>query len=260
LRKIARASACLLAAAIVAVPAALTAVTTVRASTTTTCQQYARFKVSTSWGAHFVVRNDNWGDQQCLSNRDLRTNFKVTKSTANWSTVKVKAFPDIYRGCSWGVCTAGSNLPRRVSALDPPRATWYTSENAPGTWNAAFDIWFTKSEETTGQANGAELMIWLNTHNYGRPAAGTRTMWVNHHKYWVLHWIPCRNGTCWNYIQFRRVRTTWGVKRLRIGSFIARAENRGWIKPCWWLENIEAGFEIWSGGTGLATKWFWAKE
>jgi Glycosyl hydrolase family 12 len=172
----------------------------------------------------------------------------------------VKAFPDIYRGCSWGVCSASSNLPRRVSALNAPIATWYTSENAAGTWNAAFDIWFTKSEETTGQANGAELMIWLNTHNYGRPRAGTPTVWVGHHKYWMVHWVPCHNGACWNYIQFRRVHPTWGVKRLRIGPFISRAERHGLIRSWWWMENIEAGFEIWSGGTGLATKWFWAKE
>jgi Glycosyl hydrolase family 12 len=260
LRKIARASVGLFAAVAVAVPATLAAVSTVSASTNTTCTQYAHIKVSTSWGAHFVVRNDNWGDTECLSNTDLRTNFKVTKSSASWSTPKVKAFPDIYRGCSWGVCTWDSKLPRKVSALDPPITTWYTSENAPGTWNAAYDIWFTKSEETNGQANGAELMIWLNTHNMGRPPAGTPTLWVRHHKYWFLHWVPCHNGACWNYIQFRRVRTTWGVRRMRIGPFIRRAERRGLIRSWWWMENIEAGFEIWTGGTGLTTKWFWARE
>jgi hypothetical protein len=41
--------------------------------------------------------------------------------------------------------------------------------------------------------------------------------------------------------------------------FIRRAERHGWIQPAWWLENIEAGFEPWQGGAGLATDWFWAR-
>ena len=46
---------------------------------------------------------------------------------------------------------------------------------------------------------------------------------------------------------------------LRLAPFFRRAEARGWVEPGWWLENIEAGFELWQGGTGLATGSFWAQ-
>jgi hypothetical protein len=49
------------------------------------------------------------------------------------------------------------------------------------------------------------------------------------------------------------------VRKLHLLPFIHRAEERGWIQPAWWLENIEAGFELWQGGAGLGTDWFWAR-
>ena len=36
-------------------------------------------------------------------------------------------------------------------------------------------------------------------------------------------------------------------------------ERAGLIRPRWWLTSIDAGFEIWRGGTGLATLSYWAR-
>ena len=57
-------------------------------------------------------------------------------------------------------------------------------------------------------------------------------------------------------------RTKMGLSlhsRRRMFEYQRRAEAKGWVKPSWWLLNIEAGFELWHGGTGLATDWFWAR-
>ena len=74
-----------------------------------------------------------------------------------------------------------------------------------------------------------------------------------------MHRRACHDRACWNYVQFRRVHPVTGVRRLKLLPFVAHAEKRRLIEPRWWLENIEAGFELWQGGRGLATNWFWAR-
>jgi len=49
------------------------------------------------------------------------------------------------------------------------------------------------------------------------------------------------------------VHRTWHVNNLRLYPFVRRIERLGLVRPGWWMENIEAGFEIWNGGRGLAT-------
>ncbi len=224
------------------------------------CQRYQHLAVTTAQGAHFVVKNDNYGGQQeCLAVRGERPNFTVTQSQLPGWHAKPQAYPFILRGCSWGTCSApGGGLPKQVSALQRPVATWYTTQVHKGEWDAAFDTWFGTQPMTTGQADGAELMIWLGARRIKVPPK-TRIVHIDHVRWYLLHWRACHTGTCWNYIQFRRVWPVLRVRQLHLLPFIQRGEKRGWVQPAWWLENIEAGFELWQGGTGLATKWFWAR-
>jgi len=224
------------------------------------CSRYQHFAVATAQGAHFVVKNDNYGGQtECLAVRGDSPNFTVTQSQLPTWHAKPKAYPFILRGCSWGTCSApDSGLPKRVSALRHPVATWYTTQVPRGEWDAAFDIWFGTHPMTTGQADGAEIMIWLNARRITVPPR-TEIVRIGHVRFYLLHWRACHGGTCWNYIQFRRVWPVQRVRHLHLLPFIHRAERRAWIRPVWWLENIEAGFELWQGGTGLATDWFWAR-
>lgn len=229
-------------------------------SVSSLCGRYQHFAVVTAQGAHFVVKNDDYGGQrECLAVHGNSPNFTVTQSELPGWHAKPQAFPFILRGCSWGTCSApDSGLPKQVSALRRPVATWYTTQVPKGEWDAAFDIWFGTHPMTTGQADGAEIMIWLNARHIPVPAR-TPVVRVDHVRWHLLHWRACHGGTCWNYIQFRRVRPVQRVRHLHLLPFIHRAEKRAWIRPAWWLENIEAGFELWQGGAGLATDWFWAR-
>jgi glycosyl hydrolase family 12 len=256
----------LLAAAAPAVPAQ--AATAARAGSgtarsvriSTLCQRYQHLTVVTAQGAQFVVKNDNYGGQrECLAIRGQRPNFTVSQSQLPAWHAKPQAYPFVMRGCSWGTCSPpGSGLPEQVSALQQPVATWYTTQVANGKWDAAFDTWFGTQPMTTGQADGAELMIWLRARHIKVPPR-TPVVRIEHIRWYLLHWRACHGGTCWNYVQFRRVWPVLRVHHLHLLPFIHRAETRGWIQPAWWLENIEAGFELWQGGAGLATDWFWAR-
>jgi glycosyl hydrolase family 12 len=231
------------------------------ARTTTLCAQDAHMTVHNQWGERFTIRNDYWLGQrpQCLFNRDHTPSFQVVQQAGFDQRGRVVAFPDIFYGCAWEVCSPGSHLPAPVSTLRRPRMTWRTSERARGQYNAAFDIWFGRQKMTTGQADGAELMIWLNVHALPR-CVGPK-VWIGRTRYCVEHWVAHHRGSpvTWNYIQFRRMHFTTHVRRLRLLPFIRASERKGWIKRAWWLENIEAGFEIWRGGKGLATTRFWVR-
>jgi hypothetical protein len=259
-RRAGRAVACL---ALLAVAATLLAIKPTgmawAAGQASLCRRYQHAGVITAQGAHFVVKNDNYGGgRECLAVRGRWPNFTVTHSPVPTWHAKPQAYPFILRGCSWGTCSPDSGLPRRVSMLRRPVATWDTTQVPHGRWDAAFDIWIGRHPMTTGQARGAELMIWLGARRIKVPAR-TRIVRIDHARWYLEHWRACHLGDCWNYVQFRRVRPVLDVRRLPLLPFVHRAEKKGWVSPGWWLENIEAGFELWQGGRGLATDWFWAR-
>jgi hypothetical protein len=226
---------------------------------TSLCRRYQHLSVTTAQGTNFVIKNDNYGGQrECLSVQGRRPNFTLTRSPVPAWHKLPQAYPFIMRGCSWGTCSADSGLPRQVDTLRRPVATWSTTQVPHGRWDAAFDIWFGRHPMTTGQARGAELMIWLNSRHIKLPRH-TPVVRIDHARWYLVHRRACHDGACWNYVQFRRVHPVTSVRRLRLLPFIDRAEAHALIEPQWWLENIEAGFELWQGGTGLATDRFWAR-
>jgi len=230
------------------------------AAGSTLCLKNQHLIVHSRFGARYQIRNAYWRGQrrQCIHNSGDRDNFRVTQRPGFDPAGRVVAFPNIFRGCAWNVCSPKAGIPIKVSAISPLVTTWHTRENAPGTWNAAYDIWFGKKRMTTGQATGAELMIWLNHH--GRCCAlqhGAPKVWIAGRPFRLSHWIARRqNGVSWHYIQFRMIHKTWHVDHLRLRPFIRRCVRLGLIRPWWWMENVEAGFELWSGGQGLATTRF----
>ena len=188
---------------VAAAPVQAQAVTVARAAVTTAgaahsgqvsslCRRYQHFAVATTEGSHFVVKNDNYGGQrECLAVQGERPNFTVMQSQLPAWHAKPQAYPFILRGCSWGTCSAAdTDLPKQVSALQHPVATWYTTQVPKGEWDAAFDIWFGTRPMTTGQADGAEIMIWLNARRIPVPPR-TPVVHVGHVRFYLLHWRAC---------------------------------------------------------------------
>lgn len=46
------------------------------------------------------------------------------------------------------------------------------------------------------------------------------------------------------------------VRGLALLPIMDHVERMGLIRRSWWMLNVESGFEIWHGGTGLATRSF----
>ena len=208
-------------------------------------------------GGAYMVQNDEWGSgaPECVA---VATGggFTVAKSAiANSAGGSPGGYPSIYRGCHWGICTPGSGLPVPASRLlSPGTATtsWATTQPSTGAYDVAYDIWFNKAPTTSGQPDGAELMIWLNHKGSIEPygsQVGTATIDGRSYQVWF-------GQQGWNTISYSMVTGTTSVQDLDIGKFVADAMSRGWIQKSWYLIDVEAGFELWQGGTGLATDSF----
>jgi Glycosyl hydrolase family 12 len=224
--------------------------------------------VQPSWDHVKVISRPNsfgTAHQFCVMAASGRPGFRILTSLP--LTGPVQAYPFTGVGCAYSLCSPGTDLPRRVSNLSPQTtSSWTWWGPADGYWNAAYDIWFDTRDQITAQDNGAELMIWLRTMP-GYAPRGQRIVWVGGHPFWFLHWravnTACQAGRCqarsWNYVQFRFLSTTHSVRQLRLMPFIRFAIGQRLIGPSWWLTSIHAGYELWSGGRGLATTWFNAR-
>ena len=207
----------------------------------------------------YNVHSNRFGSSQreCISVKG--TSFTVTESgISNPSRRQPGGYPSIFKGCHWGACTSNSGLPVRVSELSSARSDWDTSLNPNGAYNAAYDLWFNSERFTNRQADSAELMIWLYSRGGVQPL-GSRVGQVvigdSTYAVWFGRKSNNRRGPA-NYIAYTELAGTGSASNLNIKEFIDDAVVRGYIDPSWYFISIQAGFEIWQGGEGLATNSF----
>src|ERR1022692_4654077 len=87
-------------------------------STSKLCKRDQHLAVTTQGGQRFVVRNDFWGTKKfCVTNTSKRPNFTVVKTGSNFLDGRVMAYPYVFTGCAWGICTPDSRLPARAPDL-----------------------------------------------------------------------------------------------------------------------------------------------
>ncbi len=227
-----------------------------RAATTQLCQS----QTAAVGGGVYTVQNNEWGSSapECITT-DGNADFTVANSSiSNATNGAPGGYPSIYQGCHWGNCTSGglSGNPVQASAITTGKVTTSWSTTQPGgsnDYDVAYDIWFNQTPTTSGQPNGTELMIWLN-HNgpvqpFGSQVATGTTIGGRGYNVWF--------GTQgWNTVSYTMTTPTTSVSGLDLAPLVQDAISRGYIQPSWWLIDIEAYFELWQGGAGLATNSF----
>lgn len=214
------------------------------------CNRWEALHVTGSANQPYVVRNKpsiNNNDQgMCVSVQRGAAAFQVVRSPGTQPSPTVRAYPYIGIGCFMGACApAHQNVYPRAGALGNYTVSWAASTPAnSGIWNDSLDLWL-------GPRSGVgtyEIMIWLR---YSGPQ-----WWVGRYPQvtadgarWYL--VPHTTGPGRHYISFRRA-TPVGSASLRLAPFMAAAQRIGAVSPSALLWAAQAGFEIWSGGQGLA--------
>jgi cellulase/cellobiase CelA1 len=211
-------------------------------------------------GGSYIVQNNEWNSsaQECITT-DGNADFTVASSSIDNATNGAPgAYPSIYQGCHWGHCSSGglSSDPIEVSNLTPGAVTssWSTSQTGSGAYDVAYDIWFNQTPTTSGQPNGTEIMVWLN-HNGGVQPFGTEVasnVSIGGHTYNVWYGVQ----STWDTVSYVMTSPATSVSNLDIGTLAQDSVSRGYTKSSWYLIDVEAGFELWQGGAGLATNSF----
>ncbi|GAA3683174.1 glycosyl hydrolase family 12 [Lentzea atacamensis] len=214
---------------------------------TTICEQYG----STTIQGRYVVQNNRWGTsaQQCIN--VTSTGFQITRQDGSSPTNGAPvSYPSAFLGCHYTNCSPGSTLPMQVSRIRSATSS-INYRYAGGTYNASYDIWLDPTPKTNG-VNQMEIMIWFHRQGSIQPigsAVGTTNIGGRTWQVWrgsngsnnVISYLAPSQITSWSF---------------NVMDFINDVKNRGAITNSWYLTSIQAGFEPWNGGTGLAVNNF----
>lgn len=206
-------------------------------------------------GRQYCVQNNVWGDngQQTVEYRG--TTFKVVSASGQGNTSGAPmSYPSVFIGSNNERTTSDSNLPIQVSAIQSVETSWtWASNGAPGDYNASYDVWFsTSASGDAGSPSGGYLMVWLHDPGGAQPVGSeVGNVTIDGVNYSI--WYGNNGGV--GVVSYLRGSTN--SMTFDLNTFIEDAIERGYVQSSWYLSNVFAGFEIWSGGAGLETTDFY---
>ncbi|HWG23356.1 GH12 family glycosyl hydrolase domain-containing protein [Actinospica sp.] len=212
-------------------------------------------------GGAYIVQNDeyNSGANECVTT-DGAADFAVATSDMANPPGAPGGYPSIYQGCHWGSCSMGAlgANPIQVANLTPGEVTtsWTTTQptGAGNMYDVAYDIWFNHAATTRGAPDCAEVMVWLGHQGSLQPYGTTVATRVSLDgtSYTVWEGVQTTEPT----ISYELTSPATSVTGLDLYPIARDAVSRGYISDSCYLIAVEAGFELWQGGVGLATSSF----
>ncbi|MBQ1022505.1 cellulose binding domain-containing protein [Micromonospora sp. D93] len=212
------------------------------------CEQYG----STVIQGRYVVQNNRWGTtaQQCIN--ATNNGFEITTLNGSSPTNGAPtAYPSVFFGCHYTNCSPGTNLPIQVSSISSATSSISYRYVSGATYNASYDIWLDPSPKRDG-VNQMEIMIWLNRQGPIQPigsVVGTTNLAGRTWEVW-------RGSNGSNNVISYVASSAISSLNFSVLDFINDTRNRGAITNSWYLTSIQAGFEPWQGGAGLAVTSF----
>jgi Glycosyl hydrolase family 12 len=229
------------------------------AGTTKICQEDI-YKVPASSGTYIVQNNEfDSSAPECVTTNG-NADFTVADSSIDEAINGAPGgYASIYQGCHWGKCSSGglTAMPIEVSDLTPGKVTTSWSTAQPGgsnAYDATYDIWFNRTPTTSGQPDCTELMVWLN-HEGGVEPIGSQiasSVGIGGRSYNIWQGPQAWGDT----VTYEMTSGITSVSGLDVGTLAQDAVRRGYLSESCYLIDVEAGFELWRGGAGLATTSF----
>lgn len=238
--------------------------------TGTIADKFGRFKVLGGDGKSYIVQNNAWNEASQNGNQVLQftgNSFQITQQSAGGVGDVPLGFPSIFvgrngfRGANESLTTASDdNLPIQVSAINSIQTRF--AHNASGDANATYDVWFAEQppQAEYQTATGAFLMVWTykpgNRNAIGGFGGGGAEPVTVDNRPWNL-FVGGRaeagdpgagNAQVISYVVPGAAIADYSFD---LNLFIQDAVDRGLLSPTMFLTDVFAGFEIWSGGSGL---------
>ncbi|MFC9316860.1 cellulose binding domain-containing protein [Streptomyces nigra] len=237
-----------LLSALAAVAALLVATPPAQAADTVICEQFGSAVVQ----GRYVVQNNRWGTSaaQCVTATD--TGFRVTQADGSVPTNGApKSYPSVFNGCHYTNCSPGTTLPAQVSAISSAPSSISYGYVSNAVYNASYDIWLDPTPRTDG-VNRTEIMIWFNRVGSIQPIGspvGTASVGGRSWEVWTGS-----NGS--NDVISFVAPSAIGAWSFDVMDFVDQTVARGLAQNNWYLTSVQAGFEPWQNGAGLAVNSF----
>lgn len=215
------------------------------AADTTICERYG----STTVG-QYVVQNNRWGTDATHCITVTNSGFRISQQDGSSTTGPV-SYPSMFLGCHYTNCSPGTNLPKQLSTISAVSSSISFNFVSNAVYNAAYDIWLDPTAKKDG-VNQTEIMIWFHQQGsiqpIGSPVGNTNLggrswqVWTgNNGGNNVVSYVASSSLSSWSFDMM---------------PFINDTKNRGYANNSWYLTSIQAGFEPWRGGVGLAVNSF----
>lgn len=201
----------------------------------------------------YTFQMDEWNSSlnECVDISGV--GFSITTADFSNATNGAPAtYTSIYRGCHWGACTASNPFPIEENNISSASTSVSITQPSGSQNDSAYDIWFNQTSTTTGQPNGTEVMIWINHQGAPQPFGSQVATATIDGASWNV-WTG--NQSSWKIISYVATAPVTSAS-LNLVPFFADALSRGSVEATWWLIDVEYGFEIWTGGQGLAVNSF----
>ncbi|MGW0787869.1 GH12 family glycosyl hydrolase domain-containing protein [Streptomyces sp. NPDC002911] len=212
------------------------------------CEQYGTAVIQD----RYVVQNNRWGiaEEQCVN--VTANGFDVARAAGSVPTNGApKSYPSVFNGCHYTNCSPGTKLPARISSISsaPTSITYEYVDNA--VYDAAYDIWLDPTPRTDG-VNRTEIMIWFHRVGPVQPVGSQTGAATVAGRAWEV-WTGNNGGN--DVISFvaPSAITSWSFD---VKDFVDETVTRGMAQASWYLTSVQAGFEPWQGGSGLAVNSF----
>ena len=211
---------------------------------TAICDQYG----STTIQSRYVVMNNRWGTsaQQCIN--VTSTGFAITSQQGVGSTSGAPvSYPAVYYGCHYTNCSPGTNLPLQLGSISSATSSISYNYVSGATYDAAYDIWLDPTPKKDG-VNQQEIMIWFNRQGSIQPIGSVVGNATIGGRTWQVWQGSNGSNAVISYVAPSAI-SSWSFSVL---DFLNDVKSRGAVTNSWYLTSIQAGFEPWVGGTGLA--------
>jgi len=212
------------------------------------CDQYG----STTIGGRYVVMNNRWGTsaQQCIN--VTSSGFAITTQQGTGSTSGAPvSYPAVFYGCHYTNCSPGTNLPMQLGSISSATSSISYNFVSGATYDASYDIWLDPTPKKDG-VNQQEVMIWFNRQGSIQPIGSVVASATIGGRTWQVWQGSNGSNQVVSYVAPSPI-SSWNFSVL---DFLNDVKSRTSVNNSWYLTSIQAGFEPWIGGAGLAVNNF----
>ncbi|MFI6152318.1 ricin-type beta-trefoil lectin domain protein [Kitasatospora sp. NPDC051170] len=200
----------------------------------------------------YLLNPNEWNSTGglCIGSTDGATGFRVTRSGVGpESLTDPDRGPGAYPYVSTPLQGGAGPLPIPVGNLRYATSSWHTTQVDSGVYNVSYDLWYSSSRTSCSFTESAELMIWLRGNGKSPFGDAAGELKAGGASYRVFQ-APKKSSH--TLITYEAATSTTSVTDLDLRAFTRDAVQRGYVPAGSYLCAVQAGFEIWEGGAGLA--------